>query len=89
MQIAAKHARIRHGTYSMGVLDTWRANEATALDRPLRTTCMTSEDMDTGPNTNLKHPAQQSRLCARSTIYHTHTQITDSTAAVMCSLMLA
>ena len=59
----------------------------------LRTMCMTSEDVDTGPNTNapnrLKHPAQQSRVCARSTIYHIHTQITDSTAAVMCSLMLA
>ena len=34
MQIAAKHACIRHGTYSMGVLDTWRASEATAVDMP-------------------------------------------------------
>jgi len=34
MQMAAKHARIAHGTYSMDVLDTWRASEATAVDRP-------------------------------------------------------
>mmetsp|Transcript_90007 Transcript_90007/g.131734 ORF Transcript_90007/g.131734 Transcript_90007/m.131734 type:complete len:132 (-) Transcript_90007:199-594(-) len=77
MQMAGKHARTRHGTYSMGVFDTWRASDAADIDRPFRTARMTSEDVDAGPTTNapnrLKHPAQQLRVCARSTIYHTHT----------------
>ena len=92
MQMADKHARTRRGTYTMGVFDTWRASEAADIDRPFRTARITSEDVDAGPTTNapnrLKHPAQQLRVCARSTIYHTHTVI-DSTAAAMCSHMLA
>jgi len=93
MQMAVKHALTRNGTYSMGVLDTWRASEATAINSPFRTARMTSEDVDSGPTTNapncLKHPAQQLSVCARSTIYHTHTHVIDSTAAAMCSHMLA
>jgi len=77
MQMAGKHARARHGTYSMGVFDTWRASEAADIDLLFRTARMTSEDVDAGPTTNapnrLKHPEQQLRVCARSTIYHTHT----------------
>ena len=61
MQMAGKHARTRHGTYSMGVFDTWRASEATDINWPFRTALMTSEDVDAGPTTNapnyLKHPA--------------------------------
>jgi len=93
IQVAGKHARTRHGTYSMGVLDTWRASEAAAIDQPFRTARMTSEYVDAGPTTNapnrLKHPVQQLRVCARSTIYHTHTHVIDSTAAAMCYHMLA
>jgi len=93
VQMAGKHARtLRHDTYSMSVFDTWRASEAADIDRPFRTARMTSEDVDAGPTANapnrLKHPTQQLRVCARSTIYHTHTVI-DSTAAAMCSHMLA
>jgi len=82
MQMAGKDARTRHGTYTMGVFDTWRASEAADIDLPFRTARMTSEDVDAGRTTNppnrLKHHAQQLRVCARSTIYHTHTVI-DST----------
>jgi len=81
MQMAGKYTRKRHGTYSMGLFDTWRASEAADINRPFRTARMTSEDVDAAchagqtknvPN-HLKHPAQQLRVCARSTIYHTHT----------------
>ena len=41
MQMAGKHARTRHGTYSMGVFDTWRASEAADIDLPFRTAHMT------------------------------------------------
>jgi len=61
MQMAGKNARTRHGTYRMGVFDTWRASEPAAIDQPFRTPRMTSEDVDAGPTTNapnhLKHPA--------------------------------
>jgi len=93
MQMAGKHARTRHDTYSMGDSDTWRASEAAAIDQLFRTARMTSEDVDSGPTTNapnrLKNPAQQLRVCARLTIYHTHTHVIDSMAAAMCSHMLA
>ena len=93
MQVAGKHACTRHDTYSMGVLGTWRASEATAINQPFRTAHMTLEDVDAGVTTNtpnhLKYPAQQLRVCARSTIYHTHTHVIDRTAAAMCSHMLA
>ena len=77
MQMAGKHTRTRHGTYSMGVFDTWRASEDADIDQSFWTARMTSEDVDAGSTTNapncLKHPVQQLRVCARSTIYHTHT----------------
>jgi len=38
---AGKYARTRHGTYSMGVFDTWRASEATNINLTFRTTRMT------------------------------------------------
>ena len=93
IHMAAKQARTRHGTYSMGALETWRAVRPQPSTIHPRTTCMTSEDVDTrlttnGPN-HLKHPAQQLHVCAYSTIYHTHTQITDSTVSAMCCFMLA
>ena len=34
MHMAAKHARTRHGTYSMGAVETWRAREAAAMYQP-------------------------------------------------------
>ena len=33
IQMTGKHARTRHGTYSMGVFDTWRASDAADIDR--------------------------------------------------------
>ena len=92
VQMAGKHARTRHVTYSMSVFDTWRASEAADINRPFRTARMTSEDVDAGTTTNapnrLKHPAQQLRVCVLYYIPYTHTVI-DSTAAAMCSHTLA
>ena len=34
MQMAGKDARTRHGTYTMGVFDTWRASEAADIVLP-------------------------------------------------------
>ena len=41
MQMAGKHARTRHGTYSMGVFDTWRASEGADINRPFTTARVT------------------------------------------------